>query len=164
MQGIYKKKRKEWLHERLHPGDPSPEPGAPGSIEQQLDMVEEGTLRGEQILHEHGIPDPTDMKARLGEPLDADELMQRQCYDLDLAEEFREGSEMTGDEHSNGMQGGESELRRQPHLVTGMPGEQTEHEEWFERHQEELSLEKPEVRPEAREGRLEGPRLRRKIR
>ena len=142
MQGTFKRRRKEWLNERIHPGDPAPERGAPGSIEQQLDMVEEGTLRGEQVLHEHGIPDPSDMKERQGEPLGADELMARQCYDLDLAEEFREGCEMTGDEHSIGLQGGESEMRGQPHLLTGMPGEQSRHEEWFERHQDALDTER----------------------
>jgi hypothetical protein len=133
MQGLLKKRRKEWFDERLNPGDPEPELGAPGSIEQQLDMVEEGTLRGDQVLHEHNRPEPGDLRARRGEPLAVDELMALECYDLDLAEEYREGSEMTGDEHSSGLQGGESELASQPHIRSGMPGEQTQHENYFER-------------------------------
>ncbi|MFN7685520.1 MAG: hypothetical protein ACK5QT_08930 [Oligoflexia bacterium] len=134
MQSFLKKRRKEWFDQRLHPGDPEPEPGAPGSIEQQLDMVEEGSLRGEQVLHEKNRPFPGELKARQGEPLAADELMALECYDLDLSEECREGAEMSGDEHSSGLQGGESELQGQPHLESGMPGAQTAHDEWFERH------------------------------
>lgn len=139
MQGLYKKRRKEWLDERNHPGDPSPERGAPGSIEQQLDMVEEGSLRGDQILHSHGVTPPGDMRSRLGEPLGADELMAEQAFNLDLSEEMREGAELSGDEHSSGLQGDESELRSQPHMDSGLPGDGTRHEEWAERHQSESS-------------------------
>ena len=140
MKGLLKRRRQEWLDWRLHPGDPEPEFGAPGSIEQQLDMVEEGSLKGDQILHEHGRVPASDLDARRGEPLGADELMALESYDLDLAEESREGSEMTGDEHSSGLQGGESELQSQPHIDSGMPGEQSRHEQWFERHQADLDL------------------------
>jgi hypothetical protein len=140
MQGRHKKKRQERLGERIHPGDPEPEFGAPGSIEQQLDMVEEGTLKGDQLLHERQGFDSQENRARRGEPLAVDELISLDCYDLDLAEESREGCEMTGDEHSSGLQGGESELVGQPHLTTGMPGEQSRHEEFHERHREDLDL------------------------
>ena len=144
MQGRHKKKRQERLGERIHPGDPEPEFGAPGSIEQQLDMVEEGTLKGDQLLRGRRRLDSQkiseDIRAHRGEPLAVDELISLDCYDLDLAEESREGCEMTGDEHSIGLQGGESELVGQPHLSTGMPGEQSRHEEFHERHREDLDL------------------------
>ena len=78
---------------------------APGSIEQQLDMCEEGPLRGDEVLREH---------------------RDHPNYSMDLSEENREGDEMSGDEHSGGLQGGEPELTSpgQGHIQTGMPGDQ----------------------------------------
>src|SRR4051812_4515080 len=83
----------------------------PGSPEQQLDMCEQGTLRGEESLREfHGIDRiESEMKP-------------------DMAEEDREGDEMSGDEHSSGFQGGDSELESQP-VENGMPGDATRVEE-----------------------------------
>lgn len=79
-----------------------PEPGEAGSIEQQLDMMESGNLRGE-LASRHG----------------------KMNFNVDMSEYNREGSEMSGDEHSSGMQGGESELSTvgQRHIHTGLPGD-----------------------------------------
>lgn len=55
---MLRKKPKTAIPERLNPGDPEPEWCSPGSIEQQLDMCEEGDLRGEEISHLHGIEAP----------------------------------------------------------------------------------------------------------
>ncbi len=123
---MLKKRLKERFPVRKNPGDPEPEYCTPGSIEQQLDMCEEGSLRGDEILHRHGLPvdDLPDVPA-------VDVLLDR--YQLDSAEENREGSELSGDEHSAGLQGGEPELAGQLHINTGLPGDRTKHEELIER-------------------------------
>ena len=79
-------------------------------------------------MHRHGVALPGEKKALRGEPLGVDELMQRNPFEIDMAEESREGSEMSGDEHSRGLQGGD----------TGLPGEQTRREEYFEAHSHEI--------------------------
>ncbi len=146
MEKSLKRFPKERHPERRNPGDPEPEFGLPGSIEQQLDMCEEGSLRGDEVLHHHGVEQPGEELAREGELLGVDELMARNPYELDMAEESREGSEMSGDEHSRGLQGGDSELRWQPHLSSGLPGEQSRHEQFFEAHA--LDLEFADLTPE----------------
>jgi hypothetical protein len=95
----------------------------PGSIEQEVDMCENGDIRGDQILYEHG---QKPLKYT-GNPIAVDRLMDR-TYDMDCAEVDREGDEMSGDEHSSGLQGGELEIEHQRHLTTGLPGDETEHE------------------------------------
>lgn len=52
---MLRKKTKARFSERIEPGEPEPEWCSPGSIEQQLDMCEEGDLRGDEITHLHGI-------------------------------------------------------------------------------------------------------------
>ena len=47
-------------------------------------------------------------------------------YEEDMAEEGREGDEMTGDDHSAGLQGEETEIKGQRHIHTGLPGELNE--------------------------------------
>jgi len=84
----------------------------PGSIEQQLDMCETGSLRGEEVLRAN---------------------REHPNFNVDMSEEDREGDEMSGDDHSSGLQGGEPELRGQKHISSGMPGDQTEHEELIEK-------------------------------
>lgn len=121
---------KEKWPEQNHPGDEEPEFGLPGSIEQQLDMCESGTLRGDEIQFSHGLPPEEDATDR--DPIPADYLMDRR-YEIDLAEENREGDEMSGDEHSCGLQGGESELAGQPHINSGLPGDRTLHEDLLAR-------------------------------
>ena len=125
---MLRKRPKEQSPHLLNPGDPEPEACAPGSIEQQLDMCESGSLRGDEILHHHGI---TEEAAPLPAVPPVDRLLDR--YEIDLAEEGREGSELTGDEHSSGLQGGEAELRGQLHLTTGLPGDLSSRTELFER-------------------------------
>jgi hypothetical protein len=73
----------------------------PGSIEQQLDMCEEGDLRGDEILHSHGSESKKRGKTIEKKPLDR--LMDE--FSADLSEPAREGDEMSGDEHSSGLQG-----------------------------------------------------------
>ncbi len=86
-----------------------PEPGAPGSIEQQLDMCEGGPLRGDEIAHERS--------------------RARGYADGAILDTDRETAEMSGDDHSMGLQGGEEELEHQPHIHSGMPGtEEEEHD------------------------------------
>lgn len=129
---MLKKRQKSALAERLEPGAQEGAWCAPGSIEQQLDMCEEGDLRGDQIEHSHGqsFTDPDALGTpEGGEPLDlliqVDESAHR--FQL-LADPDREDDEMTGDEHSQGLQGEESELENQDHLDTGIPGEETHKE------------------------------------
>lgn len=83
--------------------------GESGSIEQQLDMNESGPLRGDDISHQ---------AHRYG-----------RGSNVDMSEYGREGDEMSGDDHSSGMQGGEPELSGQPHISTGMPGDETRTDE-----------------------------------
>lgn len=126
-----KQKPKESWPELKNPGDPEHEWCCPGSIEQQLDMCESGSLRGDTILHRHGRPEPE----HSGDPRELDEMINNSdpTWQMDLSEENREGDEMSGDEHSGGLEGGESELGGQPHIHTGLPGDQTLHEEHFAR-------------------------------
>lgn len=122
---MLKKRPKERISERKDPGEEEPEYCSPGSIEQELDMCEEGSLRGDEILYSHGVDEEaTPEVPRL------DQIINR--YEVDLAEENREGDEMSGDEHSSGLQGGESELTRQVHIDTGLPGNRTLREEQIE--------------------------------
>jgi hypothetical protein len=109
------------------PGDTSGSYCAPGSIEQELDMCERGNLKGDEVSH------PT--SSRIHEPVDSDpqpltEILYE--YNMDMSEDNREGDEMSGDDHSLGLQGGDSELRNQPTFETGLPGDATEHEEMEE--------------------------------
>ncbi|MBI3544362.1 MAG: hypothetical protein HY075_13910 [Deltaproteobacteria bacterium] len=96
-----KKKPKEALPERRNPGDDEAERCSPGSIEQQLDMCEEGSLRGDDILHEHGRR----AVSSDGDPAEIGEENLEENWHVDLSEEDREGDEMSGDEHSSGLQG-----------------------------------------------------------
>jgi hypothetical protein len=123
-----KRKRKERIPELKNPGDSESEWCSPGSIEQQLDMCESGSLRGDDILHSHGLPD-SDYN---GDPIELDEFQtggMENNWQMDLSEEDREGDEMSGDEHSSGIEGGEPEIERQLHIQTGLPGDRTWHEE-----------------------------------
>lgn len=114
---MLKRRRKEDLPERRDPGEPEPEPCAPGSIEQQLDMCEDGTLRGDDILHRHGRISAEPVGDEDPRPLD-ELAFSEDHFEMDLsAEPDREGDEMSGDEHSSGLEGGE--------LGTGIPGEET---------------------------------------
>jgi len=97
---MLKKRPKELLPELKNPGDPEPERGTPGSIEQHLDMCEDGSLRGDEVLHHHGMTEEWDS---VPTPAPVDLLLDR--YQLDLSEEDREGAEESGDEHSAGQQG-----------------------------------------------------------
>ncbi|MFZ9594558.1 MAG: hypothetical protein ACO3A2_00580 [Bdellovibrionia bacterium] len=124
-------KRQQSLAQRKHPGDPEAEYCSPGSIEQQLDMCETGCLKGDEILHSHGL----DPEEDFGEPQASDRLMN-QSWNMDLSEENREGDEMSGDDHSSGLEGGDSEFKLQPHISTGMPGDRSRREELESRFEE----------------------------
>ena len=104
-----------------------PAPGAAGSIEQQLDMVEEGDLKGDEIDHSLHFSAHQRLDQADCDPIPLDELLDNEQMDLSL--EDREGDEMTGDDHSSGLQGGEEELKHHPNISTGMPGDRTDHEE-----------------------------------
>jgi hypothetical protein len=136
---MLRKRPKERFAELKTPGDPEPEKGSPGSIEQQLDMCESGSLRGDEILHHHG---QTEEVAPLPEIPPVDLLMNR--FQMDLAEENREGDELSGDDHSGGLQGGERELTGQRHINTGMPGDLTNRSELQERMEWNLKEDYPE--------------------
>lgn len=100
------------------------------SIEQHLDMMETGPLRGDDILRRAGGGRTAryDRPDRDPVPL-PDEYGMQHNYRLDMSEGSREGDEMTGDEHSFGLQGGDPDLARQPTVDNGLPGEETEREE-----------------------------------
>lgn len=124
---------KEQIAERRSPGDREPQYGSPGSIEQKLDMCEDDdSLKGDQVLFSHGIDsDVGDSELGLQ---GVDQLISKNNnFHIDLSEGNREGDEMSGDEHSSGWQGGESELAGQPHIATGMPGDRSLREEVIER-------------------------------
>ena len=94
---------------------------SPGSIEQQLDMCETGALRGDQISHDHGMEGSDDLPS-------SDQALDKilnQYYEPDLAEQSREGDEMSGDEHSSGLQGEDSEFTDQGQLDTGLPRDES---------------------------------------
>lgn len=129
------------IKERKAPGDPEPLVGAPGSIEQQLDMCEEGDLRGDEILHSHGLStrdEKEDIQA-------VDELITR--FSMTMDEPGREGDEMSGDEHSSGLQGEEPDLWNQQQSGAGLPGEETHQEEKEERFYSSHRLEEPPATP-----------------
>ncbi len=87
-------------------------------------MCESGSLRGDDILHSHGLP----IREYTDTPPDLDQILNDN-WNIDLSEENREGDEMTGDDHSSGLEGGEPEIENQPHIMTGLPGDRTLHEE-----------------------------------
>ena len=136
---MLRKRPKERFPELKSPGDPAPERGLPGSIEQHLDMCENGSLRGDEILHHHGM---TEEHSPLPDVPPVDLLMDR--FQLDLAEENREGDELSGDDHSGGLQGGEHELAGQLHLPTGLPGDLRARSELQEKIDLELREEFPD--------------------
>ena len=86
-------------------------------------MCEEGTLRGDDILHEHGQKEP----AYTGDTPELDNHDKN--WHVDLSEEDREGDEMSGDDHSSGLEGDEAELEGQSHISTDFPGDRTKHED-----------------------------------
>jgi len=99
---MLKRRPKSTIPERKAPGDPEPESCSPGSIEQQLDMCEEGELRGDAVqrnlkVADEGNQDPTPVDEEFG------------SFNMDMSEADREGDEMSGDEHSGGLQGEEPE-------------------------------------------------------
>jgi hypothetical protein len=108
-----------------------PEPAdqnQPGSIEQQLDMVEGlPGPRGEGLIREHGRTFDDKRDPNFVKELDGDEMLQN--FHVNMGESNREGDEMSGDEHSSGLQGGDSEFEKQPTFDDEMPGEETEKEE-----------------------------------
>ncbi|MEW6057495.1 MAG: hypothetical protein AB1540_12860, partial [Bdellovibrionota bacterium] len=63
-----------------------------------------------------------------GNPVELDRMAE-QNWHVDLSEENREGAEMSGDEHSAGLEGGEREIEQQSHISTGLPGDRTLHEQ-----------------------------------
>lgn len=123
---MLRRKSRVNIPERLNPGDPEPLRGSPGSIEQQLDMCEEGDLRGDEILHRHGL----DVPEQDDELLLVDERTGR--FQI-LSEPDREDDEMTGDDHSSGLQGGEFEVEDQYHIDSGAPGNELEKEDELSR-------------------------------
>jgi hypothetical protein len=80
-------------------------------IEQALDMKEDGPLRGEEVLRQHHRADTGALTDR---------------FAVDMSEDGREGDEESGDDHSSGLQGGEQELIDQPHIDSGVPGDEAE--------------------------------------
>jgi hypothetical protein len=94
-------------------------------IRHQLDMDEVGPDRGDDVLHSHGRP--TDTRHPDTDIRSVDEMLHN--YQMDMSEESREGDEMSGDDHSSGLQGGDPDLTGQPHISSGLPGERTQDEE-----------------------------------
>lgn len=78
-----------------------------------------------------------------GYPRPLDKVIEEN-FQVDLSEEDREGDEMSGDEHSGGLQGGEPDIEHQRHIETGLPGDRTEHEE-METRGDQVSDEKKDI-------------------
>jgi hypothetical protein len=112
-----RKRRKESLPELKNPGDREPERCSPGSIEQQLDMCEEGGLRGDTILYRHGKNEPE----YTGEPAELDTIMDDN-WQVDLSEDDREGDELSGDDHASGLEGKEPDEAEPPTRSGGEAG------------------------------------------
>jgi len=120
---MLKKRPKRNVPLLKHPGDPEPQFGSPGSIEQQLDMVEEGDLRGDEVTRRTDLlVTPEDPNSE--DPLDL--VSELQSFNMTRAERDREGDEMSGDDHSSGLQGEDFELQHQGATLTGTPGESLE--------------------------------------
>src|SRR5690349_16463966 len=94
-------KAEKFLESGRHNLIPDKEEGE--EIEQYLDMLENGPLRGDEVQFHHGI-EPTNSKSA-----DLVDLMEDN-YNVDMAENNREGDELAGDEHSSGFQGDEDGL------------------------------------------------------
>lgn len=111
------------IPERVDPGEDEPLPCSPGSVEQQLDMCEEGELRGDEVLHSHGF------QKKESPDLSSDDSV-RTNFNVNMSETDREGDEMSGDEHSYGLQGDEQqELKTgREDVETGIPGDAIERE------------------------------------
>lgn len=97
---------------------------------QHLDMIESDDSRKPR-----GDADLFDAPDDLGEPdsqgdelpLAVDHMIHN--FHFDMAEDRREGDDMSGDEHSSGLQGGDVEpVRRHGHnkISTGIPGDATD--------------------------------------
>jgi hypothetical protein len=105
--------------------DPPPSESRAGSIEQHLDMMEQGPLRGDESLRLHR------MKDRLSDRPSLSLWLLEHNYQVDMSEETREGDEESGDEHSSGLQGADQqELQYDTEgpedSDSGAPGEMTE--------------------------------------
>jgi hypothetical protein len=117
---LKKRRSKETIPERKHPGDFEPENCSPGSIEQQLDMCEQGPIKGDEIVrHTENRPSPNEPSSE--DPMSVVEELG--SFEITMSERDREGDEYSGDEHSAGLQGDEPELHGQPNISSGIPGE-----------------------------------------
>lgn len=94
------------------------------SIEQHLDMCENGDLRGDEILHNHGM---IEISATRSDVTSVDEMMRN--YHFDMSELNREGDEMSGDDHSSGLQGEVQPFVHELNHEAGTPGETSADEE-----------------------------------
>ena len=63
-------------------------------------MSEEGDLRGDEIQFHHGV-----LRDESDEEQESLDLIMSDNYSADMSEENREGDELSGDEHSFGLQG-----------------------------------------------------------
>jgi hypothetical protein len=116
---------KNAMRELRDPGDREETFGMPGSIELQLDMCEaEDEMRGDDVIRSLGRV----MGGPDQDPVDLSEIMSNN-FRMDLSEDDREGDEMSGDEHSSGLQGGEESLEHQLHLSSGLPGNRTQRDD-----------------------------------
>ena len=94
-----KKKRQKTLDRiPLYPplDDPRAPACAPGSIEQQLDMCEEGPRRGEEILRDKS---PIPKRGESATPVPLDQAIENN-FNMDMAEPNREGDDLSGDERA----------------------------------------------------------------
>ncbi|HUP57139.1 MAG TPA: hypothetical protein VM598_06780 [Bdellovibrionota bacterium] len=112
----------------------------PTSIEHQLDMEEaETAVTGDRLSRGDVRPLFTRQEDR--DPRDATEISDE--MNMDMSEGDREGSEQSGDDHSSGLQGSDPDLRGQPHISSGYPGEETEDEEGREKDLERRRIDRP---------------------
>lgn len=117
---MLRKKKTEDIPERRDPGDREAVACSPGSIEQQLDMCEEGNSRSEDIIR-HIDEDKNPNDPITEDPLDL--VSEINTFDYTMSERDREGDDYSGDEHSSGLQGDEIEIEGQPNINSGVPGD-----------------------------------------
>jgi hypothetical protein len=104
----------------MNPGDKEPVACSPGSIEQQLDMCEQGAIKSEDVIrHIDREENPNDPPTE--DPIDL--VHEINSFDYTMSERDREGDDLSGDEHSSGLQGDELEIEGQPNINSGVPGD-----------------------------------------
>jgi len=93
-------------------------------------MCDSGSLKGEDVIrnisknsspNDPSSGDPQELTSEFG------------TFDMSMAERDREGDDMSGDEHSSGLQGGDPEVEASSSVhENGMPGDLSNEQQAYE--------------------------------